>query len=678
MEARGSKPTETTSAHHFKVNGSNQFNSAHVDVGVNYQAGFHEYSLDWESNRIRTYVNGQLVLDDSQAVPQTPMFLLMNTAVGGFFDGVPDGTTTFPQYFNIDWVRVWQPAAEVGDSANGGFEDYQGPQWANWNTKDEGNLSASSGASAIHGGTSLLMDAPPNASNGGRGPNMFTDGTAGGWSGWLNEFDAVVNWITGYGIDPTTVPATVSGGTATFGLYQSAVSPIVNAVIFRQIGNADIGGKSVAFTGDVAINTPFAAGTEARAFIRVFDPGFGISQNVSVLMTNGGSFSLQANVPANSPFVQFGLDTIGPPAAAGQLTATNLYVSDDAVSPSATQTFAEQTVLASPGQSFRACVIASSDGSDPLSAGATAEVMLDFLDASGAVVSSQSLEILRGDTPGPARARVLQANAPSMTTQARLRFERKTIDDLTETGGKVVWDSASLQNTGSSNLPVFTSEPAAIVSVNSGDTVNLDVTVNSSSPLTFQWYRDGVPAGISEDLGFTASEADAGNYYLVASNDAGPVVGALTELTVAPPGLQSWKESNGISAAGDLSDDEPDSVTLLEEYAYNMDPTAVDLGYVEAGSGTSGLPVFQLQEDSGNSGQFRLVVEYLRRLGDPNLQYIVEFSNDLSPGSWNPGTGLETVSPIDANWERVVLPDSESSSTHPRRFGRVTVSYSAP
>ncbi len=36
------------------------------------------------------------------------MYILLNTAVGGTWPGNPDSTTRFPQYYNIDWVRVYQ------------------------------------------------------------------------------------------------------------------------------------------------------------------------------------------------------------------------------------------------------------------------------------------------------------------------------------------------------------------------------------------------------------------------------------------------------------------------------------------------------------------------------------------------------------------------------------------
>jgi beta-glucanase (GH16 family) len=35
-------------------------------------------------------------------------FVLLNLAVGGYWPGYPDGSTTFPQYYTIDYVRAYR------------------------------------------------------------------------------------------------------------------------------------------------------------------------------------------------------------------------------------------------------------------------------------------------------------------------------------------------------------------------------------------------------------------------------------------------------------------------------------------------------------------------------------------------------------------------------------------
>jgi beta-glucanase (GH16 family) len=37
-----------------------------------------------------------------------PFFIILNIAVGGNWPGSPDETTTFPQFMQVDYVRVYQ------------------------------------------------------------------------------------------------------------------------------------------------------------------------------------------------------------------------------------------------------------------------------------------------------------------------------------------------------------------------------------------------------------------------------------------------------------------------------------------------------------------------------------------------------------------------------------------
>jgi beta-glucanase (GH16 family) len=84
---------------------------------------FHTYSIEWEPNEIRWYVDGILYstkndwYSRSQNEPANyaypapfdqPFHLLMNLAVGGNFDGDPTPDTVFPQAMEIDYVRVYE------------------------------------------------------------------------------------------------------------------------------------------------------------------------------------------------------------------------------------------------------------------------------------------------------------------------------------------------------------------------------------------------------------------------------------------------------------------------------------------------------------------------------------------------------------------------------------------
>jgi beta-glucanase (GH16 family) len=74
---------------------------------------FHVYSVEWEENVVRFYVDD--VLYQTRTPDDVPgdwvydhaFYLLLNVAVGGQWPGPPDETTVFPQTMRVDYVRVY-------------------------------------------------------------------------------------------------------------------------------------------------------------------------------------------------------------------------------------------------------------------------------------------------------------------------------------------------------------------------------------------------------------------------------------------------------------------------------------------------------------------------------------------------------------------------------------------
>ena len=85
--------------------------------GQSFADNFHVFSVEWEPQQVRLYVDGNLYATDTKAgSPQPnswpfdgqPFFMLLNLAVGGDWPGNPDSTTQFPQQMLVDSVRVYQ------------------------------------------------------------------------------------------------------------------------------------------------------------------------------------------------------------------------------------------------------------------------------------------------------------------------------------------------------------------------------------------------------------------------------------------------------------------------------------------------------------------------------------------------------------------------------------------
>lgn len=80
-----------------------------------YNDQFHVYSIEWKQDQIKWFIDGVLFSTvnktelTSGIYPFNEQFyFIINLAVGGNWPGSPDGTTIFPQWLVVDYVRVFQ------------------------------------------------------------------------------------------------------------------------------------------------------------------------------------------------------------------------------------------------------------------------------------------------------------------------------------------------------------------------------------------------------------------------------------------------------------------------------------------------------------------------------------------------------------------------------------------
>ncbi|WP_307853746.1 family 16 glycosylhydrolase [Streptomyces tagetis] len=90
--------------------------------GQAFADGFHTFAVDWAPDSITWSVDGNVYqrrtpadLGGRQWAFNKPFFLILNLAVGGYWPGDPDGSTSFPQTLVVDHVSV-----TTGDSPAGG------------------------------------------------------------------------------------------------------------------------------------------------------------------------------------------------------------------------------------------------------------------------------------------------------------------------------------------------------------------------------------------------------------------------------------------------------------------------------------------------------------------------------------------------------------------------------
>ena len=135
LENRGSQPHLVSSAYHWQTDPGpccnqhqftfNEYTATENGQPVDFHAGFHTYTAEWDERILRFYVDGNIyhtVTEHSgRPIFETAKNIIVNLAVGGHFGGDPDATTVWPQTMLVDYVRVWQRQTGLaGDYNNDG------------------------------------------------------------------------------------------------------------------------------------------------------------------------------------------------------------------------------------------------------------------------------------------------------------------------------------------------------------------------------------------------------------------------------------------------------------------------------------------------------------------------------------------------------------------------------
>jgi beta-glucanase (GH16 family) len=114
MEILTSNPHRSHVALHYGKNWrDHRSHGRWVDELPDLSADFHNYGVHWTRDFIDFYLDGKRVhrVGDRKAITytDTPMYLILNLAIGGW-EKSPDDTTIWDRnYYEADWVRVWQP-----------------------------------------------------------------------------------------------------------------------------------------------------------------------------------------------------------------------------------------------------------------------------------------------------------------------------------------------------------------------------------------------------------------------------------------------------------------------------------------------------------------------------------------------------------------------------------------
>ncbi len=126
LEAIGAPDTTYSTLHGPGYSGSKGISAKFpLPAGESVHTAFHLYAVEWSPNEIKFFFDNHLIAHRTPVdlPPNTTwvydhsFYILLNLAVGGYWPGNPDQTTTFPQQMLIDYVRVYTRKPEPSKAA---------------------------------------------------------------------------------------------------------------------------------------------------------------------------------------------------------------------------------------------------------------------------------------------------------------------------------------------------------------------------------------------------------------------------------------------------------------------------------------------------------------------------------------------------------------------------------
>lgn len=117
MELIGNLPSTSHATVHLGSNMSNYkyIGDSYKISGEKFNDRFHVFSVVREMNKMWFYVDDILIFDfaskDTQGQPypfNEQFFFIFNVAIGGNWPGSPEANTVFPQFMEVDYIRVFE------------------------------------------------------------------------------------------------------------------------------------------------------------------------------------------------------------------------------------------------------------------------------------------------------------------------------------------------------------------------------------------------------------------------------------------------------------------------------------------------------------------------------------------------------------------------------------------
>ena len=107
LEVLGQDPSQVLMHLHPESRSAESPSKEYRVPGPSLAEDWHTVRLDWSAGRLAFFVDGVKVWKvKGRQVPDEPMYVVLNLAVGGEYPGPPDSDTRFPATFSIDYLRI--------------------------------------------------------------------------------------------------------------------------------------------------------------------------------------------------------------------------------------------------------------------------------------------------------------------------------------------------------------------------------------------------------------------------------------------------------------------------------------------------------------------------------------------------------------------------------------------
>jgi beta-glucanase (GH16 family) len=224
--AAGTINRRVSSTAHWDNDGAYASYGLFVDVDSDLDDGFHIYSMDWNPDTIRTYIDGRLIwtirINEDSCTSCTefhqPHFVILNVAVGGNFTGLLSEdqiTAATPAEMVVDYVRISDNGfTEMGGSGYSPRPSGIGPEYSgSWFNPDQSGHGFSMEFDELEDGSTKAVIYWYTYDD--QGNPIFMLG-----NGVTNDFSLEIEFESPYGMkygefDPDSV-VRENGGTARF------------------------------------------------------------------------------------------------------------------------------------------------------------------------------------------------------------------------------------------------------------------------------------------------------------------------------------------------------------------------------------------------------------------------------------------------------------------------------